>query len=236
MSSESSRVSGPPSHRATSGSAFRAAYSGRSSRRNVRSSSRGVVSTTVPSHSTMGARLLGPNDNRMLERWLGRLEAGGGPFQQERQMSSQTRSAPLIGFHASHEQLPPSALLRRAVAAEAAGFEAAMCSDHFAPWSERQGHSGFAWSWLGAAMAATTLAVRRRQRTRSALPPGDHRAGDGDARRDVPRPLLGGARFRRGVERAHHRRPVADQARRARPASWSASRSSGRCCGRGGHP
>ena len=41
--------------------------------------------------------------------------------------------------------------------AEAAGFDAAMCSDHFSPWSERQGESGFAWSWLGAAMASTAL-------------------------------------------------------------------------------
>jgi probable non-F420 flavinoid oxidoreductase len=32
-----------------------------------------------------------------------------------------------------------------------------MCSDHIAPWSERQGHSGFAWSWLGAALQATEL-------------------------------------------------------------------------------
>ena len=32
-----------------------------------------------------------------------------------------------------------------------------MCSDHFRPWSERQGHSGFAWSWLGAALGSTTL-------------------------------------------------------------------------------
>jgi probable non-F420 flavinoid oxidoreductase len=32
-----------------------------------------------------------------------------------------------------------------------------MCSDHFAPWSEQQGHSGFAWSWLGAALQATSL-------------------------------------------------------------------------------
>ncbi len=62
-----------------------------------------------------------------------------------------------IGFHASHEQLPPSVLLRAVAAAEAAGFEAAMCSDHLAPWSVRQGHSGFAWSWLGAALQATSL-------------------------------------------------------------------------------
>ena len=32
-----------------------------------------------------------------------------------------------------------------------------MCSDHFSPWSARQGHSGFAWSWLGAALQATRL-------------------------------------------------------------------------------
>jgi probable non-F420 flavinoid oxidoreductase len=32
-----------------------------------------------------------------------------------------------------------------------------MCSDHWAPWSDEQGESGFAWSWLGAAMATTSL-------------------------------------------------------------------------------
>jgi probable non-F420 flavinoid oxidoreductase len=64
---------------------------------------------------------------------------------------------PALGFHASHEQLPPSGLLAAVVAAADAGFDAAMCSDHFAPWSERQGHSGFAWAWLGAAMQATSL-------------------------------------------------------------------------------
>ena len=32
-----------------------------------------------------------------------------------------------------------------------------MSSDHFSPWSARQGESGFAWSWLGAAMARTSL-------------------------------------------------------------------------------
>jgi probable non-F420 flavinoid oxidoreductase len=32
-----------------------------------------------------------------------------------------------------------------------------MSSDHFAPWSVRQGESGFAWSFLGAALAATSL-------------------------------------------------------------------------------
>ena len=64
---------------------------------------------------------------------------------------------PTVGFHASHEQLSPAALLTAVQAAEAAGFQAAMCSDHLAPWSERQGESGHAWSWLGAAMQATSL-------------------------------------------------------------------------------
>jgi probable non-F420 flavinoid oxidoreductase len=62
-----------------------------------------------------------------------------------------------IGFHASHEQFRPDRLLGLVRAAERAGFDAAMCSDHWAPFSEAQGQSGFAWSWLGAAMAATSL-------------------------------------------------------------------------------
>jgi probable non-F420 flavinoid oxidoreductase len=64
---------------------------------------------------------------------------------------------PVVGFHASHEQHPPSALIRHADHAEAAGFGAVSSSDHFSPWSERQGESGFAWSWLGAAMRTTSV-------------------------------------------------------------------------------
>jgi probable non-F420 flavinoid oxidoreductase len=63
----------------------------------------------------------------------------------------------VVGYHASHEQHPPSRLLECAVRAEAAGFTAVSSSDHFTPWSSRQGESGFAWSWLGAAMQATSV-------------------------------------------------------------------------------
>jgi coenzyme F420-dependent glucose-6-phosphate dehydrogenase len=63
----------------------------------------------------------------------------------------------IIGFHASHEQFRPDRLLRLVQMAEAAGFDAAMSSDHWAPWSDEQGESGFAWSWLGAALQATSL-------------------------------------------------------------------------------
>lgn len=63
----------------------------------------------------------------------------------------------LIGYHASHEQFAPSELRDLVVLAEKGGFHAAKSSDHFHPWNERQGQSGFAWSWLGATMQATSL-------------------------------------------------------------------------------
>ena len=62
-----------------------------------------------------------------------------------------------VGFHCPHEQFPPGELLRYAKLAERAGFQAGMCSDHFHPWLPDQGQSGFAWSWLGAALEGTKL-------------------------------------------------------------------------------
>lgn len=62
-----------------------------------------------------------------------------------------------FGYHASHEQFAPSDLLRWVQLAEEMGFQAMMCSDHFNPWSEQQGQSGFAFAWLGAALQATSL-------------------------------------------------------------------------------
>jgi coenzyme F420-dependent glucose-6-phosphate dehydrogenase len=62
----------------------------------------------------------------------------------------------VVGFHCSHEQHAPSALLGLAARANAAGFTAAMCSDHVSPFLP-QGQSGYAWSWLGAALQATTM-------------------------------------------------------------------------------
>jgi probable non-F420 flavinoid oxidoreductase len=64
---------------------------------------------------------------------------------------------PVIGFHNSHEQIHPAELLKAVQHAEGVGFTAAMCSDHIAPWNPNQEHSGFAWSWLGAALATTSL-------------------------------------------------------------------------------
>ena len=64
-----------------------------------------------------------------------------------------------IGFHASHEQLTPRRLLADVQHAERVGFDMAMCSEHLTPWSERQGHGGANWPWLGAALATTAFPI-----------------------------------------------------------------------------
>jgi coenzyme F420-dependent glucose-6-phosphate dehydrogenase len=63
----------------------------------------------------------------------------------------------MLCYHASHEQFAPSELLVLAQKAEKAGFGGITCSDHFHPWSHEQGHSGFALSWLGASLQATSV-------------------------------------------------------------------------------
>ena len=65
--------------------------------------------------------------------------------------------SPTVGYHCSHEQHPPSEALANLLLAERAGFQSGMCSDHYFPFSQAQGHSGFAWSWLGAALQASRL-------------------------------------------------------------------------------
>jgi coenzyme F420-dependent glucose-6-phosphate dehydrogenase len=60
-----------------------------------------------------------------------------------------------FSYHASHEQFAPSQLLECVRKADEAGFDGGFSSDHLQPWSNTQGHSGFAWSWLGAALQAT---------------------------------------------------------------------------------
>ena len=62
-----------------------------------------------------------------------------------------------ISYHASHEQFKPGDLVNFTILAEKSGFTGAACSDHFHPWSEAQGQSGFSFAWLGAAMQATRL-------------------------------------------------------------------------------
>lgn len=60
-----------------------------------------------------------------------------------------------ISYHVSHEQFSPRELLDLVRHAEDVGFDAAFSSDHIQPWLPDQGHSGYLWAWLGAAMQAT---------------------------------------------------------------------------------
>lgn len=66
-------------------------------------------------------------------------------------------NSPVLGYAAMFEQFAPSELLRYAQLAERAGFRSVMASDHFHPWTPRQGQSGFVWAWLGALGATTGL-------------------------------------------------------------------------------
>jgi coenzyme F420-dependent glucose-6-phosphate dehydrogenase len=60
-----------------------------------------------------------------------------------------------IGYALSCEEHPPNDLVRNARQAEEAGFSFALISDHFHPWTDRQGHSPFVWSVIGAIAHAT---------------------------------------------------------------------------------
>src|SRR5215207_10834269 len=60
-----------------------------------------------------------------------------------------------FGYALSSEEHPPHALVENARKAEDLGFEFAMISDHFHPWTDRQGNSPFVWSVIGAISHAT---------------------------------------------------------------------------------
>src|ERR1700678_121002 len=56
----------------------------------------------------------------------------------------------------SHESYQPEDLVEQAVAAEAAGFDAVLGSDHFHPWVDDTSAAGFVWTWLGAVAVKTS--------------------------------------------------------------------------------
>jgi coenzyme F420-dependent glucose-6-phosphate dehydrogenase len=60
-----------------------------------------------------------------------------------------------LGIAFSSEENSPADLVRHARAAEDAGLEFGLISDHVHPWVDAQGHSPFVWSVLGAIAEAT---------------------------------------------------------------------------------
>ncbi len=60
-----------------------------------------------------------------------------------------------LGYKLCSEEQSPQELIECAQHAEEAGFTFAMISDHFHPWTDRQGQSSFVWSLLGAIAQVT---------------------------------------------------------------------------------
>jgi G6PDH family F420-dependent oxidoreductase len=60
-----------------------------------------------------------------------------------------------FGYTAMCEQTPVRQLVRDLQSAEQARFDFSVISDHYFPWLEDQGHSGYTWAVLGAAAQAT---------------------------------------------------------------------------------
>ena len=60
-----------------------------------------------------------------------------------------------FAYFAGHEQFQPEDLVRHAVLAEEAGFDMILVSEHFHPWVDDLGASGFAFATIGAMAQAT---------------------------------------------------------------------------------
>src|SRR5918999_1255829 len=60
-----------------------------------------------------------------------------------------------IGYFLSCEEFGPLELVEQARLAQAAGIDRVWISDHYHPWNDRQGHSPFVWSVIGALATAT---------------------------------------------------------------------------------
>src|SRR5690606_35992740 len=65
-----------------------------------------------------------------------------------------------FGYKLASEEFTANELVRLARAAEERGFSFALISDHYHPWTSREGQSPFVWSVLGGiARETSTLAV-----------------------------------------------------------------------------
>ena len=64
-----------------------------------------------------------------------------------------------LGYALSSEEHSPPDLVRFAQRAEESGFGFALISDHYHPWTDRQGHSAFVWDVIGAISQCTEKLV-----------------------------------------------------------------------------
>jgi G6PDH family F420-dependent oxidoreductase len=64
-----------------------------------------------------------------------------------------------VGYFLSSEELGPREQLQYARKAEQCGIDRVWISDHYHPWTDKQGQSPFVWSVIGALSAATDLQI-----------------------------------------------------------------------------
>src|ERR1700684_3790701 len=65
-----------------------------------------------------------------------------------------------LGYALSSEEFGPTELVTLARTAETMGFEFALISDHYHPWTNQQPHSPFVWTVIGAiSQVAKTLSL-----------------------------------------------------------------------------
>src|SRR5262249_49540526 len=88
-----------------------------------------------------------------------------------------------LGYALSSEEHPPLELVRQAERAERRGFTFALISDHYHPWIDRQGQSGFVWSVLGGRSPLRATAAVRSVREERCHRGGDRVGGDRMSRR-----------------------------------------------------
>src|SRR5215218_8168924 len=95
-----------------------------------------------------------------------------------------------IGYKLIAEAYSPQEMVRQAVRAEEVGFDFVEISDHFHPWFDSQGHSGFAWSILAAAaMRTERIGLATGDLSLYPLPPGLDGAGGSHDRATLRGPL-----------------------------------------------
>jgi G6PDH family F420-dependent oxidoreductase len=64
-----------------------------------------------------------------------------------------------FGYFLAAEENTPREIVRQARLAQEAGFDSLWISDHFHPWLDEQGESGFVWSMIGAISQVCSLPV-----------------------------------------------------------------------------
>ena len=112
-----------------------------------------------------------------------------------------------FGYKLSSEEHDPPNLLRHAARAEEVGFQFAMISDHYHPWTDQQGQSPLIWSVLGGVAQVTRqLKVGTAVHVSDVpLPSDDHCPGCSHGCLHDARTVHARRGLRRELERAHHR-------------------------------